>query len=358
MKLIDRYIIKNFLGTFFYTIALLNLIVIVFDISEKIDDFIEKNASLYGIFFEYYIYFIPYFANLFSPLFIFIAVIFFTSRMASRTEITAILSSGVSFWRMMVPYMVAASILASISVVLNNFIIPPANAKRLQFEWTYVNNPYHFSGKDVHAQTSPGEFIYFKAFNVQRKIAYEFTFEKFDEGKLKFKLMSDHIKWDSTINKWHVRNYYIREIDGFDETIKKGVEMDTTFKNFHPEDYSQRSAIIETLNYFELNDYIADQKAKGNHIETFLVEKYKRFSLPFATFILTLIGVSLSSRKVRGGIGLHIALGFLLSFTYILFMQVANTYATSGGVPVLIAVWTPNILFGILSLFLIRLAPK
>lgn len=358
MKILDKYIIKNFLGTFIYTITLLNVIVIVFDISEKIDDFIEKEAPVQAIFFEYYIYFIPYFANLFSPLFIFIAVIFFTSRLASRTEITAILSSGVSFWRLMVPYMLASTILASASLVLNNFIIPPANAKRLQFEWTYVNNPYHFSGRNVHAQTSPGEFIYFETFNVQRGIAYKFSFEKFEEGELKFKLMADHIKWDSTKSKWNVRNYYIRKIEGNNESIEKGSDMDTIFKNFHPEDYSKRATLIETLNYFELNDYITEQKAKGNHVEYILVEKYKRFSLPFATFILTLMGVSFSSRKVRGGIGLHIALGTLLSFTYILFMQVANTYATSGTVPVFLAVWTPNIIFGGLCVLLLRLAPK
>lgn len=358
MKILDKYIIKNFLGTFFYTISLIIVIVIVFDISEKVDDFIEKEAPLSAIFFEYYIYFIPYFANMFSPLFIFIAVIFFTSRLASRTEITAILSSGVSFKRLMVPYMASALFLAALSTFLNNFVIPPANEKRLEFEWTYINNPYRFAGRNVHAQLSPGEFIYFESFNNQRGIAYKFSYERFDENELKFKLMADHIKWDSTAQNWIVRNYHIRTIEGMKEKVLTGSEMDTTFKNFDPADYSKRVTLIETLNYYELNDYIEEQKAKGSQIEYYLVEKYKRFSLPFATFILTIIGVSFSSRKVRGGIGLHIAIGTLLSFSYILFMQVANTYAASGNAPVLIAVWIPNVIFGIISLFALRMAPK
>lgn len=358
MRILDKYIIKNFLGTFFYTISLIIVIVIVFDISEKVDDFIEKQAPLSSIFLEYYIYFIPYFANMFSPLFIFIAVIFFTSRLASRTEITAILSSGVSFRRLMVPYMISATILAALSAYANNFVIPPANEKRLQFEWTYINNPFRFTGKNVHAQLSPEEFIFFESFNNQRGIAYKFSYERFEENQLKFKLMADHIKWDSIQDQWLVRNYHIRKIDGMNEKVITGAEMDTTFKNFDPADYSKRVTLIETLNYFELNDYIEEQKAKGSQIEYYLVEKYKRFSLPFATFILTIIGVSFSSRKVRGGIGLHIAIGTLISFTYILFMQVANTYAASGNAPVFLAVWTPNVIFGVLSLVFLRMAPK
>ncbi len=254
--------------------------------------------------------------------------------------------------------MISATILASLSTLLNNFIIPPANAKRLQFEWTYINNPFRYAGKNVHAQTSPGEFIYFESFNNQRGIAYKFSYERFEENELKFKLMADHIKWDSLEQKWIVRNYHIRTIDGMKETVITGAEMDTTFRNFDPADYSKRVTLIETLNYFELNNYIEEQKSKGSQIEYYLVEKYKRFSLPFATFILTIIGVSFSSRKVRGGIGLHIAIGTLISFSYILFMQVANTYAASGNAPVLLAVWTPNIIFGILSLIVLRMAPK
>ena len=277
--------------------------------------------------------------------------------MAYRTEITAILSSGTSFWRLLVPYMIAAALLAGLSAYLNNFVIPPANAKRFEFEWRYINNPYRFRGRNVHAQTGPGKFIYFQTFNNQKSIAYKFSLEKFEKNKLKFKLMADYIRWDSLQQDWVVHNYFIREINGMHEKIRTGSAMDTTL-GFHPSEYNQRVTLIETMNYFELNDYIQEQKAQGKPIEYFLVEKYKRFSLPFATFILTLMGVSLSSRKVRGGIGLHLGFGIGLSFSYILFMQIADTFAASGNAPVLLAVWTPNILFGILSIFLLRIAPK
>jgi lipopolysaccharide export system permease protein len=360
MKIIDKYIIGKFLGTFFYAIALIISIAIVFDISEKIDDFIQRQAPLKAIVFDYYFNFIPYFTNLFSPLFTFIAVVFFTSQLASRTEIVAMLASGISFKRILRPYLIAATALALLSFFLINFIIPPANKVRLQFEEDYIRNPFYNREYNIHRQIGPGKFIYFESYNNQRNIGYKFSVEHINKqtGEMTFKLVSDFIKWDSVINQWQLENYFIREIEGINETVRHGQFLDTTF-NFYPEEFGRRINNIETMNYFELNKFIQDETFKGSdNIVYYEIEKYQRLALPFATFILTIIGVSLASRKVRGGIGMHIGIGLLLSFTYILFMQVSHTFATNAGMAPLLATQLPNILFLFLGLYLLRIAPK
>jgi lipopolysaccharide export system permease protein len=355
---IDRYILRQFLGTFFFTIALIICITIVFDVSEKIDNFIEHDLSMWTIVSEYYIYFIPYFANLFSPLFIFVAVILFTSRMAYRSEIVAILSSGVSFYRLMVPYMLGSTILASISFGLNHFVIPKANEGRIAFENTYINMPYKFYGRNQHYQVQPGTYIYFDSYSADRMTGYKFALEKFKDGELAYKLMSDHIVYDTSIQMWSVKKYYERTFDGIHEKVRESEQLDTVFP-FLPKDFGQRLKIVEAMDYWQLNEFIETEEMRGsNYLDYFKVERAKRSSLPFAAFILTIIGVSLASRKVRGGIGMHIGLGLLLSFSYILFMQVSQTFGTEGGMPVELAVWIPNILYLILGAFMLYKAPK
>lgn len=355
---IDRYILKQFLGTFFFTIGLIVCITLVFDLSEKIDNFIEHDLSMYTVVTEYYIFFIPYFANLFSPLFIFVAVILFTSRMAYRSEIVAILSAGVSFYRMMVPYLIGASVLASLSLYLNHLVIPKANENRLAFEGKYINRPWKFYGRNQHYQVEPGTFIYFDSYSAERMTGYKFAVEKFDEGELVYKLISDHIVYDTTIQKWSVKKYYERTFDGLNETVREGKQLDTVYP-FHPKDFGQRLKIVEALDYYQLNDFIATEEMRGSdYVDYFKVERAKRSSLPFAAFILTIIGVSLASRKVRGGIGMHIGLGLLLSFSYILFMQVSQTFAIEGSMSVTLAVWIPNILYLILGSLMLYKAPK
>lgn len=359
MKKIDLYIFKRFLITFFFAISLIISIAVVFDISEKIDDFIEGQAPFSAIVLEYYLNFIPYFANLFSPLFTFIAVIFFTSKMAYNSEIIAILSSGVSFKRLLIPYFLSSFVIASISFFLNHYVIPVANKKRLMFEETYIKNPYHFGGRNIHRQVKPGEFIYFESYNDIMKMGYKFSYEIFNKDlSLKSKLISNVVKWDSTKNTWLLQNYFIRTFNGDKETLISGISKDTIF-NFSPADFNRRITYIEMMNTPELKKFIKEEKFKGSdEIPFYEVELYKRSSFPFATFILTLIAVSVASRKVRGGTGLHIGIGLLISFSYIMFMQVAVSYATYGNVPTLIAIWMPNIIFAFLSLFLLRLAPK
>ena len=358
MKILDKYIIRKFLGTFFYCISLIIAISIVFDISEKIDDFLNKKAPLKAIVFDYYLNFIPYFINLFSPLFVFISVIFFTAKMASQTEIVAVLGSGISFKRLLLPYFIAATLLASLSFYLNGWVIPHANEKRLAFENVYIRNPYVYRGKNIHRQIKPGEYIYLESYNNNENTGYQFSFEKIKDGNLSFKLMAENIRWDSVSGKWKLENYFSRRIEGMHEYLKTGNRLDTILP-FKPTEFNRRITNIEAMDNKDLDRFIEAEKMKGaENVEFYLIEKYKRMALPFSTFILTLIGVSLSSKKTRGGLGAQLGLGIMLSFAYILFMQVSYTFATNGNLPAIFAVWMPNILFAILSIFLLKKAPK
>ncbi|MCB0396049.1 MAG: LptF/LptG family permease [Flavobacteriales bacterium] len=358
MKIIDRYIIGKFLGTFIFSITLIILIAVVFDITEKVDDFIEKQAPIDEIILDYYLNFIPYFANLFSPLFTFIAVIYFTSRMASNTEIVAILSSGVGFGRLLYPYMLASLVIASTSFVLNNWVIPPSNAKRLAFEDRYILNPYRFNYRNIHRQIEPGHFVFFESYNNQVDVGYKFSLEVIEDGRLEYKLLADFARWDSIGKFWSLENYRLRQFTENGEVLSRGHKMDTVL-NLYPVDFKRRENNVETMDYEALDLYIKEEKMRGSTlIEYSLVEKYKREVFPFATFILTVIAVAIASRKTRGGLGLHILLGLVISFAYILFMQVFTTFAIQGGMPPFIAVWIPNLLFGIFAMFLLRIAPK
>jgi lipopolysaccharide export system permease protein len=358
LKKIDFYIMRKFLGTFFFAIALIILIVIVFDLSEKIDDFIEKKAPLSEILFVYYANFIPYFINLFSPLFTFIAVIFFTSRLAFNSEIIAMLSSGISFRRMLLPYLISAVILALLSTYLSNFLIPQANEKRLAFEYTYVRTPQTFRERNIHMQVRPGIFIFMESYNQRLGSGSRFTLERIEDGGLTYKLMADNISYDSIANTWSIRNYNVRTIDGLSERLEFGARLDTVLP-FTPNDFIQDLKEMEVMNFGELRRFIANERLKGSeNVKFYEVEKHRRLSYPFSTLVLTLIGVSLSSQKVRGGVGLHLGAGIGLSFAFILFMQVSTTFATNGNLHPFLSVWIPNLVFGILGAYLLKKAPK
>jgi len=358
LKKIDWYIIKKFLATFFFALLLIMSIAVIFDVSEKIEDFIEKQAPLMEIIFGYYLYFIPYFANLFSALFIFIAVVFFTSRMAFNNEIIAILSAGVSFRRLIYPYFIAALFLAIFSFVLTNYILPPANKKRLAFEEQYIRNTFINYNQNIHKQISPGNYIYMESFSASNKTGYKFSIEHFYKGILTYKLVSEFIQWDTVSNKWRIVNYHIREYNKLKETIKSGMSIDTVL-SFTPKEFEKRDNIVETMSLPKLNAYITELDLQGDpNIEKVKAYKYGRWAFPFSTFILTLIGVSLSSRKVRGGIGLHIGAGLAISFAYILFMQLSTNIALGTGMNLMLGIWLPNIFFAIIAIFLYRQAPK
>jgi lipopolysaccharide export system permease protein len=359
LLIIDRYIIRKFLSTFFFSIMLIMSIAVVLDFSEKIDDFLESHAPLNKVIFEYYLNFIPYFASLFSHLFTFIAVIYFTSRMAYNTEFIAILSNGVSFNRILYPYFISALIITLFSFTLNNFIIPHATAKKQAFEEQYYHrSPRVYSDRNIHKQISPGVFIYLENYNTYNNSGRLFSMEKYENGDLVSKLMSKEVHWDSTTSKWNIRDYMIRNYEGDMQTIITGRSIDTAL-NISPEEFRRRDNAVEAMNLPELNRFIKRQKMLGaSNLNEILIEKHKRFSFPFSTFILTLIGVSVSSKKVKGGIGMQIGIGLLISFSYILFLQFSSQFAISGAFSPFIAAWIPNVLFLIIAIFLYRLAPK
>jgi lipopolysaccharide export system permease protein len=358
LKIIDIYIIKKFLGTFFYAISLLILIVIIFDVSENIDSFIQKEAPLHAIIFDYYLNFIPYFINLFIYLFTFISVIFFTSKLAGNTEIIAILSSGVSFRRFLYPYMISAVLLAIMSFYLGNFLIPKTNQERRVFKNSYMENLTRDKTKNLHLQIAPNTYAFVETYNSKLQTGYKFSLEKFDEQKLTYKLMADRILLDTTNGKWKLKNYFIRTLDSNGQKLIKGAEMDTSF-SLKPEDLYKIKEKFEEMDYFELNEFIVSEKQKGSKAyKKFEVEKYKRTSGPAAIIILTIIGVALSSRKVRGGIGMHLGVGIGLTFSYILLMQVSTVFSTFGNLSPLLASWIPNIIFLLIAIYLLIKAPK
>lgn len=358
MKKIDWYIIRKFLGTFFYAIALLAVIIIIFDLSERMDDFIEKNAPLRAIIFDYYLNFIPYLVNMFSALFTFIAVIFFTSRMAINTEIIAILSSGISFWRMMRPYIISAVILGVLSFVLSSYIIPVTNRSLFAFERTYLKNPKRNQTVNIHMQVSPGVFVYVERYNNFTDMGQKFSIEKIDNSGLYYKLTADQIKYDSITRIWSIINYKERFIDSIGERLNRGTQIDTLM-NMVPDDFVVDFDKIKVLTSPELNQLIDLEKMKGSGaVVAYQVEKHSRIAFPFANVILAIIGVAVSSRKIRGGTGLHLGIGLTLTFSYVLFMQIATVYGVYGGLPPFIATWIPNLMFGIMAIFLIRNAPK
>jgi len=360
LKKLDLYILKKFLGTFFFAILLIISISVVFDLTEKIDNFFEHGAPWDAIIFDYYKNFVPYFANLFTPLFVFIAVIFFTSKMAYQTEIIAILSSGVSFRRMMFPYFLGAAVIGAFSFLLGGYVIPPANKTRIKFENEYVKNRKEQGLEKIHMQIEPGVFVYMDKYRAYSGNGDYFSMEKYDEKEIISKISARYAKFDTATGKWQLKNYVQRDfINGIEHKIASGSKIDTLIPNITPKDFKEERKYFEMMTNTELNRYIDEQTARGvGNLEEFLIEKYKRVASPFSAFILTLIGVSLASRKVRGGMGLHIGVGIALSFSYILFMTVSTTFAINGNMNPMLAVWIPNIVFSGIGIILYMRAPK
>ncbi len=358
-KKLDVYIVKKFITTFFVALLLIIGIVIIFDISEKIDDFVSKQAPLKDVIFDYYVNFVPYFMNMFSPLFVFITVIFFTSKMAADSEIIAILSCGISFHRMMRPYIFSAALIAVFSLCLNLFIIPDANKTRLDFETKYIKNRYKSVGRNVHYQLAPGEFVYAESFSKWNNTAYRFTLEKVEDNKLVSKISAETAVYDTVRGVWTLKKYFVREYnEDLTDRIRSGKQIDTVI-DLSVKDFYMTDKSVESLTYSELNDLIATQKMRGDaNVKFALIEKNTRFALPFSAFILTIMGVALSSKKRRGGIGWNIGIGIALAFTYILFLRFSQMFVHAGALPPVIALWLPNVVFAIIAGFLYRIAPK
>ena len=357
LKRIDTYIIKKFLGTYFYSIVLILSIAVVFDLTEKLDNFFDNSAPLKAIIFDYYMGFIPFYMNMFSPLFTFIAVIFFTSKMATNTEIIAILASGVSFRRLMMPYLISAAVISGLAFVLGGYVIPPANEKLLDFEDKYVKKFKSNNARNVQMEVEKGVILYIERYEISENRGYRFSLEKFDGKSLVSRLTAETVTWDSAYN-WKITNYMQRDFNGMREKLTRGIDLDTVI-NVQPKEFFISSKESAQMNNTQLREYLERQKNRGvGNIQAFEDEYYKRYSMPLAAFIMTLIGVSLSSRKVRGGMGLHLGIGLALSSLYILFSTLSTTFSVSGAMSPFAAVWLPNFVFLLIGIYLYRTAPK
>jgi lipopolysaccharide export system permease protein len=371
LKRLDIYIIRRFLTTFFFSLALILAIFIVFDIKDKLSTFTTQDIPLKEIVFDYYLMFIPYYGNLFSPMFVFISVIFFTSKMAQKTEFIAILCSGTSFNRVLRPYLLTAGFLALTSLVFNHFILPRAFKIKIGFEDKWINKDYNNDDHNIHRKIGPNRLLYIESYDNQINTGFKVSLEDVVDHRQTWFMSADNMRWDSTGREWIFTNVRERKIIAQDrlDTLKnekpiyKQVTTTAPTKRmkleFYPVDMWRDESKIETKSFFELRDYIAREKQKGsNRLELYEVESHKRSSFPFATFILTVIGVCVSSRKVRGGVGLQIALGLFLSCIYIMLMYIFTTIATTGNAPPFLAVWTPNFIFSFVALFYYRQAQK
>ncbi len=359
IRKIDWYIIKKFLGTYFFSIALIISIAVVFDVNEWIDNFINNKAPVKAIIFDYYANFIPYFSNLFSPLFVFISVIFFTSKLAENSEIIAMMSTGLSFKRLLRPYMISAAIIAIMTYGMGAYVIPKGNVTRLNFEDRYKKKKKQEYVRNVQVEVDSGVIAYMERYENYNKTAYRFSLDKFVDKKLVSHLTARSATYDTTtVHKWTLKNYMIREMDGMKETITKGDRLDSIIK-MEPQDFLIMKGQQETMTSTELSEYIARQKRRGfANIKEFEIEYHKRIAMSFASFILTVIGVALSSRKVKGGMGMYLGVGLGLSFSYILFQTVSATFAINGNASPILAVWIPNILYTFIAIYLYRKAPK
>lgn len=357
----DSYIIRKFIGTYIYSIVLIISISIVFDVNENLAKFTNYNAPLRAIVFDYYANFVPYFANLFSPLFVFIAVIFFTSKLAGNSEIIAMLASGMSFKRLLRPYMISAAIIAALNLWLGAYVIPQGTVIRHDFEALYKNNKKKTSASNVQLQVAPGVIAYIAQYDDTRKTGYGFSLDKFEDKKLVSHMTASVIKYDTISDSryhWKAISYKIRTLKGMREQITSGMEIDTTII-MEPMDLVFSKGQQETFTSPELKRYISKQKDRGSsNVVQYEVEYHKRIASCFASFILTIIGVSLSARKRKGGMGMYLGIGLALSFAYILLQTICSTFAINADTPPMLAAWIPNILYVFIAYFCYKHAPN
>lgn len=361
IKRLDRYIIKKFIGTYFYAIALIISVSIVFDVNENLAKFSEYHAPLKAIVFDYYLNFIPYFANLFSPLFVFIAVIFFTSKLAGNSEIIAMLASGVSFKRLMRPYMFSCVLISALSFYLAAFVIPHGTVVKQNFESMYKNKKRTTAADNVMLQVGKGVIAYIQHYDNQMKKGYGFSLDRFENKKLVSHMTATEVQYDTISDSkyhWTATNWKIRELRGMREHITSGMKKDTLIQ-MEPTDLVYSKGQQETFTSPELKAYISKQVDRGSsNVVQYQVEYHKRIASSFASFILTIIGLSLSSRKRKGGMGMYLGIGLALSFGYILLQTVSATFAIQADTPPVLAAWIPNIIFAVVAYFCYRKAPN
>lgn len=357
MKILDRYILKKFLSSYIFVVLILIAVTVVIDITEKSDDFMQHQLSFRQIA-RYYVDFIPWIANLVTPITVFIAAVFVTSKMASHTEIVAILSGGVSFRRMLVPYFIGAILIAAVSFYLNGWVIPNSDKSRVAFLVEYTRKPYNFNQNNIHLKIAPESYMYLRNYNNHSKVGHQFTLETVRDHEMHQKLTARRVSWNEELEKWRIQDWTLREFDGRNEYISHGKVLDTLL-NITPKDFESSKYMEQTLTIKELNSTIALLKSRGaDNVETYVVEKYMRYMSPFAIIILVFIGVIVSARKSRGGAAFQIALGFLIAFVFIICFMLGREFALKSVVSPLLGVWMPNIIFTVVSLLVYRTVPR
>ncbi|MBR3400540.1 MAG: LptF/LptG family permease [Prevotella sp.] len=361
LKILDWYIIKKFIGTYFYAIALIISISIVFDVNENLAKFTQYHAPLKAIVFDYYMNFVPYFANLFSPLFVFIAVIFFTSKLAGNSEIISMLAAGVSKRRLMRPYMISAALISALTFYLGSYVIPKGTVVRQNFETLYKNKKKNTAAENVQLQVGKGVIAYIQFYDNNRKRGYGFCLDKFENKKVVSHMTATEIQYDTIAESkyhWKATNWRIRDMRGMREKITNGATLDTLVM-MEPTDLVFSKGQQETFTSPQLRDYISKQIDRGSgNVVQYEVEYHKRIASSFASFILTTIGLSLSSRKRKGGMGLYLGIGLALSFGYIMLQTVSATFAIQANTPAMLAAWIPNMIFAVVAWFCYRKAPN
>ena len=358
MKILDWYILKKFLSTYLFVVLILISIICVIDFTENSEDFAKGTAGLKAILLDYYLPLFPYYANLLSPITVFIAVVFITAKMASHTEIVAMLSGGVSFNRFLRPYIMGSILLGLITLGLIGWVVPEANKVRVAFELEHLKNPHRFRERDFHVKLNEHDYAYMESYNNEIHTGYKFSLEHFENGELKWKMLANKIQWLEKIGKWRINQYQLRRFEGEEEFYSEGMHLDTTL-NLYPKDFESTYRLAETLTLPELEDYIDERIERGaDDVETYQTEKYERLMYPFAIIVLTIIGVIMSARKSRQGVGFQIALGFLLAFIYLIFVILSRNLAQVGDMSPQLAAAFPTIVYIFVGLFLYKTVPR
>ncbi len=357
MKTLDWYIIKKFLGAFFFIVLMLVTIVCIIHLTEQNEKFIESRLSAADIA-GYYVNYAPYIANMLTPITVFIAVVFITSKLATHTEIIAMLSSGISFLRIIRPYLIGSTFIAVLSFFLSGWIIPNSNKERIAFETQYLKKVGTSLRENIHIKVGPESYLYMYNFNNHSKVGYDFTLETIRENDLAEKLYARRIEWVDTLEKWQLKDWTLHSFNGAQESFSSGEALDTMLR-IHPKDFDTDYLLFESLTLTELNQKIDELALRGaDDIFIYKIEKYIRLMSPFTVIILTFIGLFVASKKSRGGSGFQIALGFFIAFIFIILYTFSRSLAEAGSMNEIVAVWLPNIIFTVVGFFLYKNTPK
>lgn len=357
-KIIDGYLLRKMLGTVVFAITLLMTIVIVFDVSENIQRFMSHNIPAKEVIVGYYFNFVPYFINLFIPLFTFISVIWFTSKLSSRNEIISIFDNGISFNRMLVPYITGAVIIMLVSLVLANFVVPKTNGKLNDFKYQYFGRK-SIAATYLHIKNSKNSYVFVERWDKMEEMGYNFTYEEFDNNAIRLKISAQTVDYSEEKKMWQLHRFTRREITpDKEEIITQGAEFDTAL-NILPRNLYQDAFVSETMSYTELRQFIREEKLRGSSLlANYQIEQHKRLANPLGILIMTLLGVSVSCRKSTRGVGVHVFIGMGLAFSFIFLQQVSTVFSVSGGLPPVLGTWFPNIIFLIITIVMLRLTPK